>query len=393
MGRMSSDQTRGAAGDAQGYISNYTGHAKVVRLRFIAQHVEAPLELEALRLAADEVKQGENVVLYNEVGGPSAHTNPTPHPASLKISAGEPCVPAARGERITLTGRMVEDRGAQIIAQINGRLGDAYMPDAEWAARVERDANKRHEKLEMELNGYKTNLIKESIRMGHNDLGDFHYRRGDLQNAFKSYVRTRDYCTTSKHIVTMCLNVIAVSIELGDYGHVTNYVSKAEQTPELDDQVVLAKLRSAAGLAALENGKYKLAARKLVEVHNDLGGSYSSVVSAQDVATYGGLCALASFDRAELKSKVIDNNMFLQFLELVPEVRELIHDFYASRYASCLSYLEQLRPTLQLDVHLHDHWCQLYQQIRRKALIQYCYPFVSVDLAVMATAFNTSVAG
>jgi len=289
--------------------------------------------------------------------------------------------------------RGLEGGGAQIIEQINGRLGDAYLPDAEWAARVELSGSKRHEKLEMELNGYKTNLIKESIRMGHNDLGDFFFERGDLQNAFKSYVRTRDYCTTSKHIVTMCLNVIAVSIALGNYGHVTNYVSKAEQTPELTDQVVVAKLRAAAGLAALENGKYKLAARKLVEVHNDLGGSYCSVVSAQDVATYGGLCALASFDRAELKSKVIDNNMFLQFLELVPEVRELIHDFYASRYASCLSYLEQLRPTLQLDVHLHDHWCKLYEQIRHKALIQYCYPFVSVDLAVMATAFNTSVAG
>lgn len=28
---------------------------------------------------------------------------------------------------------------------------------------------------------YKSNLIKESIRMGHNELGDFFYARGDLQ--------------------------------------------------------------------------------------------------------------------------------------------------------------------------------------------------------------------
>jgi len=32
-----------------------------------------------------------------------------------------------------------------------------------------------------ELNVYKSNLIKESIRMGHNELGDFFYARGDLQ--------------------------------------------------------------------------------------------------------------------------------------------------------------------------------------------------------------------
>lgn len=42
----------------QAYISNYTSHTKVDRLLFIADHYHGkPLELEALKLAADEVKQ------------------------------------------------------------------------------------------------------------------------------------------------------------------------------------------------------------------------------------------------------------------------------------------------------------------------------------------------
>lgn len=42
----------------QAYISNYTSHTKVDRLLFIADHYQGkPLELEALKLAADEVKQ------------------------------------------------------------------------------------------------------------------------------------------------------------------------------------------------------------------------------------------------------------------------------------------------------------------------------------------------
>mmetsp|Transcript_27249 Transcript_27249/g.45593 ORF Transcript_27249/g.45593 Transcript_27249/m.45593 type:complete len:412 (-) Transcript_27249:404-1639(-) len=334
--------------DLEGYISNYTGHAKFQRLRFIAEKVGLPLELEALRMAADEVKKGENTALYSE-----------------------------------------------IIEKIGGRLGDAYQIDKEWIAKVDRESAKRLEKLELELNQYKANLIKESIRMGHNDLGDFYYERGDLQSAFKSYVRTRDYCTTSKHIITMCLNVINVSFELGNYVHVTNYVQKAEQTPDVQDPVVLAKLRCAAGLAGLENKKYKVAARKFVEVHAELlsKNNYSEVISPQDVALYGALCALASFDRSELKEKVIDNNVFRNFLELVPEVRELINDFYASRYASCLSYLDNLRPSLALDVHLHDHVDRLYKQIRHKALIQYTTPFISVNLSTMAQAFNTTVTG
>jgi hypothetical protein len=34
----------------------------------------------------------------------------------------------------------------------------------------------------------------------------------------------------------------------GNYVHVTNYVAKAEQTPDVSDPLILAKLRSAAGL-------------------------------------------------------------------------------------------------------------------------------------------------
>ena len=54
-----------------------------------------------------------------------------------------------------------------------------------------------------------------------------------LQSAFKCYQRTRDYCTTSKHILSMCLNVIRVSISMGNYLNVSNYVQKAETTPDL----------------------------------------------------------------------------------------------------------------------------------------------------------------
>lgn len=111
-----------------------------------------------------------------------------------------------------------------------------------------------------------TNLIKESIRMGYNDFGDFYYAHGALGDAFKSYVRTRDYCTTSKHIVHMCMSAILVSIEMGQFTHVASYVGKAEQTPEALEPVTISKLRCAAGLAHLEAKKYKLAARKVSQL-------------------------------------------------------------------------------------------------------------------------------
>ncbi|KAJ8900387.1 hypothetical protein K2173_025027 [Erythroxylum novogranatense] len=333
--------------DIEAYAGLYTGRTKIVRLLFIADHTDnTTMQLEALRMAYDEIKKGENTQLFREV-----------------------------------------------VQKIDGRLGPKYSMDSRWCDTVDRRAEQRKERLENELNAYKTNLIKESIRMGFNDFGDFYYAHGLLGDAFKSYVKTRDYCTTSKHIIYMCMSAILVSIEMGQFTHVTSYVGKAEQTPEALEPVSVSKLRCAAGLAHLESKKYKLAARKFLEVGPELGNSYNEVIASQDVATYGGLCALASLDRSELKAKVIDNVNFRNFLELVPEVRELIHDFYSSRYASCLDYLENLKANLLLDIHLHDHVEVLYDQIRCKALIQYTHPFLSVDLRMMANAFKTTVAG
>ncbi|KAK8587958.1 hypothetical protein V6N13_086917 [Hibiscus sabdariffa] len=333
--------------DIEAYAGLYSGRTKIKRLIFIAHHRDnTAMQLEALRMAYDELKKGENTQLFREV-----------------------------------------------VQKIDDRLGPNYSMDAAWCAMVDRKADQRKDKLESELNAYRTNLIKESIRMGYNDFGDFYYAHGALGDAFKSYVRTRDYCTTSKHIIQMCLSAILVSIEMGQFTHVTSYVSKAEQTPEALDPITSAKLRCAAGLAHLEAKKYKLAARKFLEVGPELGNSYGEVIAPQDVATYGVLCALASFDRTELKNKVIDNINFRNFLELVPEVRELINDFYSSHYASCLEYLGNLKSNLMLDIHIHDHVETLYDQIRSKALIQYTHPFVSVDMRMMADAFKTSVAG
>ena len=118
--------------------------------------------------------------------------------------------------------------------------------------------------------------------MGHNDLGDFHSARGDFAMALKCYVRTRDYCTTSKHIITMCLNIIRVSIHMGNFSHVANYITKAESTDSSgSDPVLMAQLRVSAGLAHLEAKKYKLAARKMLETNPELGSSFSEIASPQ----------------------------------------------------------------------------------------------------------------
>ena len=48
-------------------------------------------------------------------------------------------------------------------------------------AKKQLEAEQKHQALENELNGYKTNLIKNSIRMCQTYMGDHAYNRGNLQ--------------------------------------------------------------------------------------------------------------------------------------------------------------------------------------------------------------------
>jgi COP9 signalosome complex subunit 1 len=95
--------------------------------------------------------------------------------------------------------------------------------------------------------------------------------------------------------------------------------------------------------------KYKFAARRFLEVSPELGTSYSTVIAPQDVAVYTTLCALATFERDELRTKVIANQALRAFLEHVPEMNELIHDFYNGRYASMLTILDRMKVLLPLS--------------------------------------------
>lgn len=122
-----------------------------------------------------------------------------------------------------------------------------------------------------------------------------------------------------------------------------------------------------------------------------MGSHFNDIIAVEDIAFYGGFCALAEFSREELKDKVINNAKFRNFLELCPAVRELIHDFNASRYVSFLKGLKALQPRLLLDLHLHDHVEALVKNIRAKVMIQYFKPYSSVDLRAMAAATDMSV--
>lgn len=152
----------------------------------------------------------------------------------------------------------------------------------------------------------------------------------------------------------------------------------------------MTRLKCAAGLAYLAKKNYKNAAKSFLQANFDFC-DFSEIISANNVAMYGGLCALATYDRQEVQKNVISSSSFKLFLELEPQLRDIIFKFYESKYASCLKLLDEIKDNLMLDMYLAPHISGLYTQIRNRALIQYFSPYLSADMVKMASAFNRSV--
>lgn len=156
------------------------------------------------------------------------------------------------------------------------------------------------------------------------------------------------------------------------------------------NQPIVTRLKCAAGLAYLAKKSYKNAAKSFLQANFDHCDS-PEFISPNNVAVYGGLCALATYDRKEVQKNVISSSSFKLFLELEPQLRDIIFKFYESKYASCLKLLDEIKDNLMLDMYLASHVSNLYTQIRSRALIQYFSPYLSADMVKMASAFNRSV--
>ena len=230
------------------------------------------------------------------------------------------------------------------------------------------------------------------MQMGNEDLGNHYYSIGDLNNAVKAYSRMRDYCTLPAHIASTSFRMIQVAIEQGNWLAVQSQVHKIRNLQMKTDDAARnqPKTQAAMGLYQMCTGEYHDAATSFLATDASLTDTYNEVLSSNDVAVYGGLCALASMDRHELQTKVLENASFRNFLELEPHVRRAISFFCSSKYAQCLDILEAYRADYLLDIYLQPHVPNIYRRIRTKSIVQYFTPFSRVTLDAMTETFGTT---
>ncbi|KPM39661.1 COP9 signalosome complex subunit 1 [Neonectria ditissima] len=327
------------------YIQNYTGRTRYDRLILIGKSSVA-LCVDALKAAEAEAKAGTDVTRYREAWD------------CLRVAApGEP--------------KAQKDNG--------------------WIEATERANKAETARLEAELKGYKHNLIKESIRMGNEDLGRHFESIGYLNEAAEAYSRMRQDVSTTKHIVDCGKHLVSVSLQRRDWTMVLNNLGKitgVQGSNSDEDKAANVYIRAVSGIGLLGLCHYYEAAKSFLNADPSVpAATYSHVLSPNDIAIYGGLLALATMDRTELQTRVLDNQSFRTYLEHEPHIRKAISLFVNGRYSSCLAILESVRSDYLLDIYLQRHVPVLYSKIRSKSIVQYFVPFSCVTLASLNEAF------
>ncbi|KAI2585785.1 GPS1 isoform 16, partial [Pan troglodytes] len=143
--------------DLEQYAASYSGLMRIERLQFIADHCPT-LRVEALKMALSFVQRTFNVDMYEEIHRKLSE-------ATRELQNAPDAIPESGVEPPAL--------------------------DTAWVEATRKKALLKLEKLDTDLKNYKGNSIKESIRRGHDDLGDHYLDCGDLSNALKCYSRAR----------------------------------------------------------------------------------------------------------------------------------------------------------------------------------------------------------
>lgn len=90
-------------------------------------------------------------------------------------------------------------------------------PDSSWEAHVDHESTSLLESMEGRLLAAQAHLNKEAIRTSYLTLCDFYRPRGDLRSAMRVALRSRDYCTNRSQTAHVCLLIMELALEMGEY--------------------------------------------------------------------------------------------------------------------------------------------------------------------------------
>eukprot|EP01084_Bolivina_argentea_P143794 252457_1 len=139
----------------------------------------------------------------------------------------------------------------------------------------------------------------------------------------------------------------------------------------------------------------------------DIYTNFKELLSQYDVALYGCICALASFNTEQIKKR-IQNGEFRHFFELQPKIKLLLTDFYDTKYEIAMSRLNAIRNDMIIDKYLYPRYDDLLMKIRVKAYnyytsdiltleeithrsLMFCVPLCEIESELIRSIYENSI--
>ena len=241
-------------------------------------------------------------------------------------------------------------------------------------------------------------------------LAECHLRYGDYNNALLRWLECREWATSARDVVDTCMKVVHCSVMLGSLSHVKSQVQRVRAIMQQEaaaaaeraagggsaavttkeDEQLSAQLEACLGLFALKTGSFQSAAISFLAVTSAL--SFSAVISLRDCTQLASLCALASFSRAELRTRVLSNSEWRKNVDACSEWRTLLAAYIDSDYNTTFHSLAAQHTRLALLPPLAPHLPRLLRDIRGRAVCQYFVPYTALQLSVMASGLGLDLA-
>ncbi|WVO13656.1 hypothetical protein L204_101277 [Cryptococcus depauperatus] len=311
----------------------------------------------------------------------------------------------------------------------SGKEEDGF-PDEDWINNVRETATREFNRLDVELRGYMSNLIRESIRLTHLAFAQLATKVGNLDEALKYFAAAREYSSSPQHHIDLGVSIIETCLAFNSPAYLAGHISKLEanldrlhppshankgnqgqvnmnttasdiremeaegERSKIIRKSVTARIQVAKGLLALSQKDYSKTTRELAFITDDIGPLLSSsfegtALSSSDLALITIFTAMMSADRNQIRRAVLERGTFRALVgDEYSWGLDIVRSFVDADYKSVSGLLEMAEPYLLLNPFLSKHASSLIQSIQTTSLLQYVQPFSTVKLSNMSHALN-----
>lgn len=356
------------------------------------------------------------------------------HPRALRLLYIAEAAPALRAAAARAAADAVRRETHDVQLYIAACELAHVAPDAAWIEATTAHVADEHAQLIAELRMYQNNMIAESVRMAHSDLGDHFVRTGRFADALLNYDKAREYSTTHEHMLEAnmramyaahCLRVPDAAAAYADKAALALHALPATALPGHNDawRAVLASGGAVSGGAALgpraagASGAATASSSTGTDVHAQLDARIRAVrtlalweicdaaavlpaVDAGDgtgsadivppallawLAALGALSDPASTTRAQ---RLADDAAFKRLSESDAGPRELVHAFLAGDMRRTLALVSAHAPALALEPTLGARVPLVLESIAQRMLARYLSAYRRISVGRLARVFG-----